>query len=154
MNALVRRLNIVCFRLFLSSVRKMLRNVGHFVLFSWACCYKVQAAMIIDFNKRKHWLVWSERSYQRGYKTPNKRLYFIVLLKRARVPDEDRYHPVLLYALDLCTWVLCASFSPFALKVLKWQSIEMVHKRVFSILSPGNSYQFNLNWKIPTTNSS
>ena len=120
--------------------------------------------MIIDFKKQKHSfdrisvegkaldivshakilgmtvsnnLLWNDHIIEVIRKS-NKRLYFIVLLKRARVPVEDI---ILFY----CTCIrpileLRTSFLPFALQVLTRKEIT----RKFLPIQP---------WKIHTTNS-
>ena len=82
----------------------------------------------------------------------NKRLYFIVLLKRACVPIEDI---VMFY----CTCIrpvleYCAPVFHHSLPNYLSDDLERVQKRVLSILSPGVPYQQNLkNFKLPTLQS-
>ena len=82
----------------------------------------------------------------------NKRLYFIVLLKRARVPVEDMilfYCTCIRHILEYCAPVFHHSLS----KYLN-DDLERVQKRVCTILSPGNSYQYNLEkFQQPTLHS-
>ncbi len=124
--------------------------------------------MIIDFKKQKHSfdrisvegkaldivshtkilgmtvsnsLLWNDHINEVIRKS-NKRLYFIVLLKRARVPVEDIilfYCTCIRPILEYCAPVFLHSLS----KYLN-DDLERVQKRVFSFLSPGNSYQYNL----------
>ena len=72
-------------------------------------------------------------------KKANKRLYFIVLLKRARVPLNDivnfyctTIRPVLEY---------CAPVFHHALPTYLTEDIERIHKRALSIISPSMSYR-------------
>ena len=82
-------------------------------------------------------------------KKANKRLYFIVLLKRARVPVNDivnfyctTIRPVLEY---------CAPVFHHALPAYLSDDVERIQKRVISIISPDMSYQDNLdNLGLPT----
>ena len=71
-------------------------------------------------------------------KKANKRLYFIVLLKRARVPLNDivnfyctTIRPVLEY---------CAPVFHYALPAYLNEDIERIQKRALSIISPATSY--------------
>lgn len=71
-------------------------------------------------------------------KKANKRLYFIVLLKRARVPLTDivnfyctTIRPILEY---------CAPVLHHALSAYLNEDIERIQKRVLSIISPEMSY--------------
>ncbi len=86
-------------------------------------------------------LLWNDHINEVIRKS-NKRLYFNVLLKRARVPDEGIilfYCTCIRPILEHCTPVFHHSLS----KYLN-DDLERVQKRVLSILSPGNSYQYNL----------
>ena len=72
-------------------------------------------------------------------KKANKRLYFIVLLKRARVPLNDivnfyctTIRPVLEY---------CAPVFHHALPAYLNEDIERIQKRALSIISPAMSYR-------------
>ena len=72
-------------------------------------------------------------------KKANKRLYFIVLLKRARVPLNDivnfyctTIRPVLEY---------CAPVFHYALPAYLNEDIERIQKRALSIISPAMSYR-------------
>ena len=79
----------------------------------------------------------------------NKRLYFIVLLKRARLPVEDIirfYCTCIKPVLEYCAPVFYHSLSKYLS-----DDLERVQKRVLSILSPGSSYQYNLGkFQLPT----
>ena len=75
-------------------------------------------------------------------KKANKRLYFIVLLKRARVPLNDivnfyctTIRPVLEY---------CSPVFHHALSAYLNEDIERIQKRVLSIISPDMSYRVYL----------
>jgi hypothetical protein len=75
-------------------------------------------------------------------KKANKRLYFLILLKRANVPACDIVNfyctvirPVLEY---------CAPVFHHALPVYLCDDLERIQKRALSILSPGLSYTDNL----------
>ncbi len=124
--------------------------------------------MIIDFKKQKHSFdrisvegkaldivshakilgttvsnkfLWNDRINEVIRKS-NKRLYFIVILKRVRVPVEDIilfYCTCIRLILEYCAPVFHHSPS----KYLN-DDLERVQERVLSILSPGNSYQYNL----------
>lgn len=82
----------------------------------------------------------------------NKRLYFIVLLKRARLPEDD----IILFYCTCIRPVLeyCAPVFHHSLSKYLSDDLERVQKRVLSILSPGNSYQHNMEkFQIPTLQS-
>ena len=75
-------------------------------------------------------------------KKVNKRLYFLVLLRRAKVSPSDtiRFYstcirPLLEY---------CSSVFRNAIPEYLSNDLEHVQKRVLSIISPGNSYNENL----------
>ena len=71
-------------------------------------------------------------------KKANKRLYFIVLLKRARVPLNDIvnfYCTTIRPVLEYCTPVFHHTFAAFLT-----EDIERIQKRALSIISPATSY--------------
>ena len=124
--------------------------------------------MVIDFKKQKHSfdpisldrqeldtvnnvkilgltisnnLLWNDHINNILKKT-NKRLYFIVLLKRVQVPLKDIivfYCTCIIPVLEYCTPV----FNHALPKYLS-DDLERVQKRVLSIVSPGETYQRNL----------
>ena len=72
-------------------------------------------------------------------KKANKRLYFIVLLKRAGVPSNDIvnfYCTTIRPVLDYCTPVFHHALPAYLNK-----DIERIQKRVLSIISPHMSYR-------------
>lgn len=78
------------------------------------------------------------RSYKWCHKEVLQSLYFIVLLKRARVPIEAIimfYRTCIKPAVKYCKPVFYHSLSNYL-----GESLEGVQKRVMSILSPGESY--------------
>ena len=72
----------------------------------------------------------------------NKRLYSIIFLKRARLPDED----IILFYCTCIRPVLeyCAPVFHHSLAKYLNDDLERVQKRVLFVSSPGNSYQQNL----------
>ena len=75
-------------------------------------------------------------------KKANKRLYFLILLKRARVPINDMIifystciRPVLEY---------CAPLYRHALPAYLSDDLEIIQKRALSIISPGPAHHVNL----------
>ena len=86
-------------------------------------------------------LLWNDHINNIVKKT-KKRLYFIVLLKRAQVPLKDIimfYCTCIRPVLEYCTPV----FNHALPKYLS-EDLERVQKRVLSIVSPGETYQRNL----------
>ena len=72
-------------------------------------------------------------------KKANNRLYFIVLLKRARVPLNDIVN-------FYCTTIRpvlehCAPVFHYALPAYLNEDIDRIHKRAISIISPAMSYR-------------
>lgn len=145
-----------------------------FVAQDWSCENKLQLnadkckEMVIDFKKQKHSfdpisldrkvlntvnnvkilgvtisnnLHWNDH-INNIIKKANKRLYFIVLLKRAKVPTKD----IIMFYCTCIRPVLeyCAPVFHHSLPKYLSDDLERVQKRVLSIVSPGESYQQNL----------
>ena len=86
-------------------------------------------------------LLWNDHINNIVKKT-NKRLYFIILLKRAQVPLKA----IIMFCCTCIRPVLgsCSPVFNHALPKYLSEDLERVQKRVLSIVSPGETYQRNL----------
>ena len=86
-------------------------------------------------------LLWDDHIDNMIKKT-NKRLFFIILLKRAQVPLKD----IIMFYCTCIRPVLGYCSPVFNHALLKYVSedLERVLKGVLSIVSPGETYQRNL----------
>ena len=86
-------------------------------------------------------LLWNDHISD-TIKKANKRIYFLILLKRARVPSND----ILIFYCTCVRLVLeyCAPVFHHSLPGYRCNDIERVQRRTLSVITPASSYRETL----------